>query len=116
MTIRAKDHIIKIKFCHGKGVPKSPTLYSTTKNCRYNVNGFVEELPKLPEKITEHACAALPDTGVRPTQPGSPTPLLVPSQEGRRTRLVTRRTQLTFTRRHLLWPVETMDPLQFLRW
>jgi len=30
---------------------------------RYNVNGFVEELPQLPEKRYAHACSALPATG-----------------------------------------------------
>ena len=35
---------------------------------RYNVRGFVEELPQLPEDRFRHACAALPDTGVRPAQ------------------------------------------------
>ena len=36
---------------------------------RYNVSGFVEELPQLQEEIRyRHACAALPATGVRPTQ------------------------------------------------
>jgi len=29
---------------------------------RYNVNGFVEELPQLPENRYYHACAALPST------------------------------------------------------
>ena len=32
---------------------------------RYNVKGFVEELPRLPEKRWDHACAALPSTKVR---------------------------------------------------
>ena len=41
-----------------------PNLFS-----RYNVNGFVEELPQLPENRYRHACAALPSTGVRPAQP-----------------------------------------------
>ena len=36
---------------------------------RYNVNGFVEELPRLPENRFDHACASLPATGVRPAQP-----------------------------------------------
>ena len=36
---------------------------------RYNISGFVEELPKLPEKRYYHACSALPATGVRSTQP-----------------------------------------------
>ena len=35
---------------------------------RYNTRGFVEELPQLPENRWNHACAALPSTGVRPTQ------------------------------------------------
>jgi len=30
---------------------------------RYNVNGFVEELPQLPENRYAHACSALPATG-----------------------------------------------------
>jgi len=30
---------------------------------RYNVNGFVEELPQLPENRLGHACGALPATG-----------------------------------------------------
>ena len=36
---------------------------------RYDVNGFVEELPQLPENRYAHACSALPATGVRPAQP-----------------------------------------------
>ena len=35
---------------------------------RYNVSGFVEELPQLPQDRWGHACAALPATGVRPDQ------------------------------------------------
>merc|ERR1712192_124773 len=35
---------------------------------RYDVNGFVEELPQLPENRYGHACGALPATGVRPAQ------------------------------------------------
>ena len=35
---------------------------------RYNVTGFVEELPQLPENRWSHACSALPATGVRPAQ------------------------------------------------
>ena len=31
---------------------------------RYNLNGFVEELVRLPESRYGHACAALPSTGV----------------------------------------------------
>ena len=36
--------------------------------CRYSANGFVEELPKLPENRYGHSCAVLPSTGVRPFQ------------------------------------------------
>ena len=32
---------------------------------RYNVNGFVEELPQLPADRFAHSCAAIPATGVR---------------------------------------------------
>ena len=39
----------------------------TAKSCRYNTNGFVEELTRLPENRWGHACGALP-TGVRPVQ------------------------------------------------
>ena len=40
----------------------------TAKSCRYDVNGFVEELPQLPENRHSHACAALPITKVRQKQ------------------------------------------------
>ena len=40
----------------------------TAKSCRYDVNGFVEELPQLPEERYGHACAALPITKVRQKQ------------------------------------------------
>ena len=40
----------------------------TAKSCRYDVNGFVEELPQLPEERYYHACAALPITKVRQKQ------------------------------------------------
>ena len=50
---------------------KTPPTYScvhlTAKSCRYNINGFVEELPQLPENRYRHACSALP-SGVRPVQ------------------------------------------------
>ena len=49
--------------------PKIIILYFVSTDnevFRYNVNGFVEELPQLPEDRFRHACAALPDTGVRP--------------------------------------------------
>ena len=36
--------------------------------CRYNISGFLEELPQLPENRLGHACVALPN-GVRPVQP-----------------------------------------------
>ena len=39
----------------------------TNKICRYDINGFVEDLPPLLENRFRHACAALPDTGVSPT-------------------------------------------------
>ena len=42
----------------------SPSIFNS-----YNINGFVEELPQLPENRYAHACAALPSTEVRPTQP-----------------------------------------------
>ena len=45
-----------------------PSVPCTSKGCRYNVNGFVEELSQLPENRYVHACAALPATGVRPDQ------------------------------------------------
>ena len=35
------------------------------QNFRYNVNGFVEELPQLPADRFAHSCAAIPATGVR---------------------------------------------------
>ena len=37
--------------------------------CRYNVDGFVKELPQLPENRYGHACAALPSTKVKISQP-----------------------------------------------
>ena len=33
---------------------------------RYNLDGFVAELPAMPEVRFYHICAALPGTGVRP--------------------------------------------------
>ena len=36
-----------------------------SESFRYNVNGFVEELPQLPENRWGHSCAAIPSTGVR---------------------------------------------------
>ena len=36
-----------------------------TKIFRYNISGFVEELPPLPEQTHGHTCAVLPSTGVR---------------------------------------------------
>ena len=35
------------------------------QNFRYNVNGFVEELPQLPADRFAHSCAAIPATGAR---------------------------------------------------
>ena len=49
-----------------------PTIFT-----RYNVNGFVEELPQLPENRHSHACSALPATGVRPAQPTLSVQVLV---------------------------------------
>ena len=40
---------------------------------RYNVAGFVEELPQLPSGRYDHACARLPDTGVRTAPVNCPT-------------------------------------------
>ena len=54
VMIQFKEHILEVP----------PNLFS-----RYNVNGFVEELPQLPENRYGHACAALPTTGVRSAQP-----------------------------------------------
>ena len=45
-------------------LPLATTLVRS-KFCRYNISGFVEELPQLPESRYEHSCAALPSTGVR---------------------------------------------------
>ena len=64
----------------------------TAKSCRYNVNGFVEELPRLPEIRFSHVCGALP-TGVRPVQQSISKPLLW---------------------RLLLLPEEETDPTTFL--
>jgi len=51
------------------GIPDEDTIvmiggYDPAHNyvTRYNVNGFVEELPQLPENRFDHACAALPST------------------------------------------------------
>ena len=49
--------------------PSNIKLSPPAKSCRYNISGFVEELPQLPENRREHACAALPATGVRLTLP-----------------------------------------------
>ena len=46
-------------------VQNSIILLSAAENCRYDFNGFVEELPQLPENRVAHSCAALPATGVR---------------------------------------------------
>ena len=43
--------------------PSSIFLCPWAKSCRYNVTGFVEELPQLPENRLGHACAALSDVG-----------------------------------------------------
>ena len=56
---------------------RSPKPYhpcvSAATSCRYDINGFVEELPQLPENRIAHSCAALPATGVRLV--GFPNPL-----------------------------------------
>jgi len=53
------------------GIPDEDTIvmtgggggwYSHDFVTRYNVNGFVEELPRMPENRYAHACAALPST------------------------------------------------------
>ena len=49
--------------------PSNIKLSPPAKSCRYNISGFVEELPPLPEIRSSHACAALPATGVRLIQP-----------------------------------------------
>merc|ERR1719193_2794734 len=40
---------------------------------RYNVTGFVEELPQLPENRYLHACSALPATGAFVVAGGDPS-------------------------------------------
>merc|ERR1712126_148090 len=50
------------------GIPDKDTIVMTGGNyhdhvTRYNANGFVEELPRLPKTRYSHACAALPLTG-----------------------------------------------------
>merc|ERR1712037_618099 len=50
------------------GIPDGETVILTggsghTFVTRYDINGFVEELPQLPENRYAHACAALPSTG-----------------------------------------------------
>merc|ERR1719151_488900 len=50
------------------GIPDGETFILTGGDfhsfvTRYNVNGFVKELPQLPESRYGHACAALPSTG-----------------------------------------------------
>jgi len=43
--------------------PPSMTAWKTnTRTPKYNVSGFVEELPQLPKRRYYHACAALPST------------------------------------------------------
>ena len=49
---------------------KSPATYidhlsTSWKRLRYNVSGFVEELPQMPQERFVHSCGTLP-TGVRP--------------------------------------------------
>jgi len=52
---------------HACGIPDEDTIVMTGGGnhyyvTRYNVNGFVEELPHLPENRYLHVCAALPST------------------------------------------------------
>ena len=42
-----------------------PVHHSIADICRYNINGFVEELPRLLGGRYYHSCAALPSNGVR---------------------------------------------------
>ena len=52
-----------------KTQPKDICVSITPKSYRYNASGFVKELPRLPDRTrSDHACAALPTTGVRPGQ------------------------------------------------
>ena len=53
--------------CNVPDLKSRERIYKMPPN-RYNVSGFVEELPQLPEERYKHACAALPPTGVRPAQ------------------------------------------------
>ena len=48
---------------HNFSLYEENLLYYTKH--RYNVNGFVEELPQLPENRYGHSCAAIPSIGVR---------------------------------------------------
>ena len=43
----------------------APTPLPLSLGSRYNTDGFVEELPQLPEIRIGHACFALPNNGVR---------------------------------------------------
>ena len=49
--------------------PSNIKLSPSAKSCRYDISGFVEELPRLLEIRMGHVCAAIPATGVRLTQP-----------------------------------------------
>ena len=68
-NVESAPRMIKAKTWPEKLFPKLHQIFLclfTVKSCRYNINGFVEELPQLPENITEQACTAFPATGVRP--------------------------------------------------
>ena len=55
----------------------APTPLPLSLGSRYNTDGFVEELPQLPEIRIGHACFALPNNGVRTdlTKTNPPFPL-----------------------------------------
>ena len=69
--ILTMNMIIKKGIGDAFGIADTSSTFLHTSNIftRYNVNGFVEELPQLPEDRNGHACAALPATGVRTVQP-----------------------------------------------
>ena len=68
-SVKINTSLIMMKECAMCADLKSrERIYKMPPN-RYNVSGFVEELPQLPKNRYGHACAALPTTGVRPAQP-----------------------------------------------
>ena len=52
--------------CKGERKPYSTKegIFQTCIDFRYDVNGFVEDLPQLPEARVFHVCTSLPATGV----------------------------------------------------